>query len=89
MADFLEKFDHFHQFVNYFTTIEEAEWFCPQKVGTSLFECIQKAKSDEKKFEVLRFLLWKRTRRFFESPLLGHMRQRGCSKNVKRIGVRK
>jgi hypothetical protein len=26
--------------------------------------------------------------RFSESPLLGHMRQRGCSKNVKRIGVR-
>jgi hypothetical protein len=51
-ADFLQKFDHFHQAVNNFTTIEEAEWFCPQKVGTSLFECIQKAKGDEKKFEV-------------------------------------
>jgi hypothetical protein len=49
MADFLQKFDHFHQAVNYFTTIEE--WFWPQKVGTSLFEfeCIQIAKRDEKK----------------------------------------
>jgi hypothetical protein len=52
MADFLQKFDHFYQAVNYFTTIEEAEWFWPQKVGTSLFKSIQKAKGDEKKFEV-------------------------------------
>jgi hypothetical protein len=50
VADFLQKFDHFHQAVHYFTTI--AEWFWPQKVGTSLFECIQKAKGGEKKFEV-------------------------------------
>jgi hypothetical protein len=27
MADFLQKLDHFHQTVNYVTTIEEAEWF--------------------------------------------------------------
>jgi hypothetical protein len=53
MAVFLQKLDHIHQAVNYFTTIEEAEWFWPEKVGTSLFECIQKAKGDEKKFEVL------------------------------------
>jgi hypothetical protein len=86
VADFLQKFDHFHQAVNYFSTIDE--WFWPQKVGTSLFECIQKAKGDEKKFEV--FLdSCQRTRRFSESPLLWHMRQQGCSKNVKRIGVRK
>jgi hypothetical protein len=54
MSDFLQKFDHFHQTVHYFTTIEEAEWFWPQKVGigTSLFECIQKAKVDKKKLEV-------------------------------------
>jgi hypothetical protein len=52
MAYFLQKFDHFHQAVNYFTTIEEAEWFWPQKVGTSLFECIQKVKGDEKNLEV-------------------------------------
>jgi hypothetical protein len=52
IADFLQKFDHFYQAVNYFTTIAETEWFWPQKVGTSLFECIQKAKGDEKKFEV-------------------------------------
>jgi hypothetical protein len=47
MADFLQKFDHFHQAVNYFTT---TEWFWPQKAA--LFKCIQKAKSEEKKFEV-------------------------------------
>jgi hypothetical protein len=52
MADFSQKFDHFHQTVNYFTTIEEAEWFWPQMGGTSLFECIQKAKGDEKMFKV-------------------------------------
>jgi hypothetical protein len=34
MADFLQMFDHFHQAVNYFTTIEEAEWLWPQKVGS-------------------------------------------------------
>jgi hypothetical protein len=48
MADFHQKFDHFQQAVNYFTTIEEAESFWLQKVGTSLFGCIQKAKGDEK-----------------------------------------
>jgi hypothetical protein len=42
MADFLQKFDHFQQAVNYFTTIE---WFWPQKAA--LFECIQKAKGEE------------------------------------------
>jgi hypothetical protein len=42
------KFDHYHQAVNYFQIIEEAEWFWPQKVAASLFECIQKAKGDEK-----------------------------------------
>jgi hypothetical protein len=52
MANFLQKLDHFLQAVNNFTTIEEAEWFLPQKVGSSLFECIQNAKGDEKKFEV-------------------------------------
>jgi hypothetical protein len=51
IEDFLQKSDHFHQAVNYFTTIEEAEWFWRQKVGTSLFEFIQKAKNDKKKFE--------------------------------------
>jgi hypothetical protein len=64
MADFLQKFDHFHQAVNYFTTIEEAEWFWPQKVGTSFFECIHKA--------------CRRTRRFSESHFLGPMRQQKC-----------
>jgi hypothetical protein len=85
MVDFLQKFDHFHQAVHYFTKIEEAEWFWPQKVGTSLFECIQKAKEDEKKFEVFLDSFVKE----FVDFLKGHMQQRGCSKNVKRISVRK
>jgi hypothetical protein len=59
MADFLQKFDHFQQAMNYFTTIEEAEWFWSKKVETLLFECIQKAKGDEKKHAAATIESWK------------------------------
>jgi hypothetical protein len=36
---------------NYNSTIELVEWFWPQKVSTSLFECIKKAKEDVNEFD--------------------------------------
>jgi hypothetical protein len=43
IANFLKQYGHIFETENYFSTIELVEWFWPQKVSTSLFECIQKA----------------------------------------------
>jgi hypothetical protein len=51
MIDFLEKYSNNFQSENYFTTISECDWFWPQKVSTSIFECVHKAKSDSGVFE--------------------------------------
>jgi hypothetical protein len=45
MIDFLEKYRNNFQLENYFALISESEWFWPQKVYTSIFGCIHKAKS--------------------------------------------
>jgi enamine deaminase RidA (YjgF/YER057c/UK114 family) len=51
MADFLKQFGDIFETENYFSTIELAEWFWPQKNSTSLFECIKKAKEVVKELD--------------------------------------
>jgi hypothetical protein len=51
MIDFLEKYRNNFQPKYYFALIWESEWFWPQKVSTSIFECIHKAKSESGVFE--------------------------------------
>jgi hypothetical protein len=61
MANFLKQFGDIFETENYFFTIEQVEWFWPQKVPTSLFECIKKAKEDINKFD--KFMSWLRGKR--------------------------
>jgi hypothetical protein len=49
----LKQYGHIFEAENYLP-LNWWEWFWPQKVSTSLFECIQKAKGDANGFDQLR-----------------------------------